>query len=201
VDPYQHQAKDVFAEHGVPVPHAIVAEASQQARASAGQLIVRAVVMPRLAIGRQANAAGIELAMDHAGAEATRLRQVPDVDGRGLTVRKVIPVGIVELADDRCVPCRLDRATDTFPALATTEGVGVEWCRPAGGSRPSRTLFRGSASVIGWRLHPGDRYRASATRAASVRVRDPPTDLTRAALRVSNCRRASRTPRRMCHGD
>jgi succinyl-CoA synthetase beta subunit len=121
VDLFEYQARDIFAEHGVPVLQGMVAETPEQARAGAERLGGRAVVKAQVKIGGRGKAGGIRLADDPADAEA-KARQILGMDIRGHTVRKVMLAETARIAEEYYVSYLLDRANRTFLAMATIEG-------------------------------------------------------------------------------
>ncbi|WP_129305678.1 ADP-forming succinate--CoA ligase subunit beta [Streptomyces sp. L2] len=124
MDLYEHQARDLFAEHGIPVPRAEVTDSPGEARAIARRLGGSAVVKAQVKTGGRGKAGGVRLAADPAAAERTS-RQILGMDIRGHTVRTVMLAEPVDIADEFYVSYVLDRAAGRFLAIASAEG-GME---------------------------------------------------------------------------
>ncbi|MCX4830494.1 ADP-forming succinate--CoA ligase subunit beta [Streptomyces sp. NBC_01016] len=124
MDLYEHQARDLFAEHGIPVPRAEVTESAKEAREFARRLGGRVVVKAQVKTGGRGKAGGVRLAADPAAAELTA-RQILGMDIKGHTVRKVMLAQPVEIDSEFYVSYVLDRAAGTFLAIASAEG-GME---------------------------------------------------------------------------
>ncbi|WP_306316439.1 MULTISPECIES: ADP-forming succinate--CoA ligase subunit beta [unclassified Streptomyces] len=126
MDLYEHQARDLFAEHGIPVPRAEVTESAKEARELARRLGGRVVVKAQVKTGGRGKAGGVKLAADPAAAELTA-RQILGMDIKGHTVRKVMLAQPVDIAGgaEFYVSYVLDRAAGTFLAIASAEG-GME---------------------------------------------------------------------------
>ncbi|WP_338702253.1 ADP-forming succinate--CoA ligase subunit beta [Streptomyces sp. Q6] len=121
MDLYEHQARELFAEHGIVVPRAEVTSSSKEARAIARGLGGRAVVKAQVKTGGRGKAGGVKLAADPAAAELTA-RQILGMDIKGHTVRKVMLAQPVDIESEFYVSYVLDRATGTFLAIASAEG-------------------------------------------------------------------------------
>ncbi|MFF3749055.1 ADP-forming succinate--CoA ligase subunit beta [Streptomyces sp. NPDC002018] len=124
MDLYEHQARELFADYGIPVPEAEVVELSREARFAAERLGGRVVVKAQVRTGGRGKAGGVKLAVDPAAAELTA-RQILGMDIKGHTVRKVMLAQPVEIEAEFYVSYVLDRTAGTFLAIASAEG-GVE---------------------------------------------------------------------------
>ncbi|MCA1218126.1 ADP-forming succinate--CoA ligase subunit beta [Streptomyces sp. 8L] len=124
MDLYEHQARELFAEHGIPVSAAEVASTPHGARAAAERLGGRVVVKAQVKTGGRGKAGGVKLAADPAAAELTA-RQILGMDIKGHTVRKVMLAETVDIDSEFYVSYVLDRAAGTFLAIASAEG-GME---------------------------------------------------------------------------
>ncbi|MEV7907676.1 ATP-grasp domain-containing protein, partial [Streptomyces anulatus] len=69
MDLFEHQAKELFAEYGIPVPRGIVAHTVEEARAAAEELTGRVVVKAQVKTGGRGKAGGVKVADDAADAE------------------------------------------------------------------------------------------------------------------------------------
>ena len=86
---HEYQAKRLFAEHGVPIPHGEVASTPSEAREIARELGGRVVVKSQVLTGGRGKAGGIKLASNPDEAEEMA-GQILGMDIKGFTVRKVL---------------------------------------------------------------------------------------------------------------
>ncbi|MFI6348051.1 ADP-forming succinate--CoA ligase subunit beta [Streptomyces sp. NPDC050560] len=124
MDLYEHQARELFEEHGIVVPRARVTDDPKEARAAARALGGRVVVKAQVKTGGRGKAGGVKLAADPAAAEITA-RQILGMDIKGHTVRTVMVAEPVDIDAEFYVSYVLDRAAGRFLAIASAEG-GME---------------------------------------------------------------------------
>ncbi|MGW5431928.1 ADP-forming succinate--CoA ligase subunit beta [Streptomyces sp. NPDC004059] len=124
MDLYEHQARQLFQEHGIPVPRAEVTDSSKQAREIARRLGGRAVVKAQVKTGGRGKAGGVKLAADPAAAELTA-RQILGMDIKGHRVGTVMLAEPVDIAEEFYVSYVLDRTAGGFLAIASAQG-GME---------------------------------------------------------------------------
>ncbi|MGW3032470.1 ADP-forming succinate--CoA ligase subunit beta [Streptomyces sp. NPDC001178] len=124
MDLYEHQARELFEEHGISVPRAEVTDSPKKAREIARALGGRVVVKAQVKTGGRGKAGGVKLAADPAAAELTA-RQILGMDIKGHTVRKVMLAQPVDIETEFYVSYVLDRAAGRFLAIASAEG-GME---------------------------------------------------------------------------
>ncbi|MFF7160109.1 ADP-forming succinate--CoA ligase subunit beta [Streptomyces sp. NPDC008086] len=124
MDLYEHQARELFEEHGILVPRAEVTDSPKEAREIARRLGGRVVVKAQVKTGGRGKAGGVKLATDPAAAEITA-RQILGMDIRGHTVGKVMLAQPVDIENEFYVSYVLDRAAGGFLAIASAEG-GME---------------------------------------------------------------------------
>ena len=128
MDLFEYQAKDLFAEYGVPVQPGKVAHTAAEARdiaaefAAAGHPLV--VVKAQVKTGGRGKAGGVKLANgpDEAYAKAS---QILGMDIKGHTVYTVLIAQAVDIAAEYYLSFLLDRANRTFLAICTVQG-GME---------------------------------------------------------------------------
>jgi succinyl-CoA synthetase beta subunit len=89
VNLHEFQAKRLFAEHGIPIPHGEVAYTPEKAREIAEQLGGKAVVKAQVLTGGRGKAGGVKLAKTPAEAEA-HAAIILGMKIKGLTVNKVL---------------------------------------------------------------------------------------------------------------
>ncbi|MEU9540563.1 ADP-forming succinate--CoA ligase subunit beta [Streptomyces mirabilis] len=121
MDLYEHQARELFEEHGILVPGAEVTDSPKEARAIARRLGGRVVVKAQVKTGGRGKAGGVKLAADPAAAELTA-RQILGMDIKGHTVGKVMLAQPVDIESEFYVGYVLDRAAGRFLAIASAEG-------------------------------------------------------------------------------
>ncbi|MET9124106.1 ADP-forming succinate--CoA ligase subunit beta [Streptomyces sp. NPDC004528] len=121
MDLYEHQARELFEEHGIPVPRAEVTDSPKEARGIARGLGGRVVVKAQVKTGGRGKAGGVKLAADPAAAELTA-RQILGMDIKGHTVREVMLAEPVDIESEFYVGYVLDRAAGRFLAIASAEG-------------------------------------------------------------------------------
>ncbi|KAB2351701.1 ADP-forming succinate--CoA ligase subunit beta [Actinomadura rudentiformis] len=128
MDLFEHQAKELFAEYGVPVPTGKVAHTPQEARTYAEELFAagskKVVVKAQVKTGGRGKAGGVKLADDADEAEALA-GQILGMDIKGHTVHKVLIEEGSAIAQEFYFSFLLDRANRTFLTICTVEG-GVE---------------------------------------------------------------------------
>ncbi|CAM5673124.1 ADP-forming succinate--CoA ligase subunit beta [Streptomyces violaceorubidus] len=124
MDLYEHQARELFKEHGVVVPRAEVTDSPGRAREIARALGGRAVVKAQVKTGGRGKAGGVRLAADPAEAEEAA-RQILGMDIKGHTVDTVMVAEPCDIEREFYVSYVLDRARGGFLAIASAEG-GME---------------------------------------------------------------------------
>ncbi|GGJ32375.1 ADP-forming succinate--CoA ligase subunit beta [Streptomyces brasiliensis] len=124
MDLYEHQARDLFREHGIVVPRAEVTDSPKEAREIARRTGGRVVVKAQVKTGGRGKAGGVALASDPAAAELAA-RRILGMDIKGHTVRKVMLAEPVDIENEYYVSYVLDRAAGRFLAIASAEG-GME---------------------------------------------------------------------------
>ncbi|MGW6532331.1 ADP-forming succinate--CoA ligase subunit beta [Streptomyces venezuelae] len=121
MDLFEHQARQLFADHGILVPRAEVARTAKEARAAAARLGGRVVVKAQVRTGGRGTAGGVKIAADPAATEITA-RQILGMDIKGHTVRAVMVAQPVDISAEFYVSYALDRAAGRFLAIASAEG-------------------------------------------------------------------------------
>ncbi|MFJ8790319.1 ADP-forming succinate--CoA ligase subunit beta [Streptomyces sp. NPDC102462] len=124
MDLYEHQARELFEEHGIVVPRAEITDSPKEAREIARRLGGRVVVKAQVKTGGRGKAGGVKLAADPAAAELTA-RQILGMDIKGHRVGTVMLARPVDIETEFYVSYVLDRAAGGFLAIASAEG-GME---------------------------------------------------------------------------
>ncbi|MEU0302041.1 ADP-forming succinate--CoA ligase subunit beta [Streptomyces sp. NPDC006175] len=121
MDLYEHQARQLFADHGIAVPDAEVVDHPSAAHAAAERLGGRVVVKAQVKVGGRGKAGGVKVAADPAAAVVTA-RGILGMDIKGHLVRTVMLAQPVDIEAEFYVSYVLDRAAGTFLAIASAEG-------------------------------------------------------------------------------
>jgi succinyl-CoA synthetase beta subunit len=124
VDLYEHQGKEIFARHGIPVPRGIVAESPDAARTACEALGGSAVVKVQVQVGGRGKGGGIVLVDSPDEAERAAARMLAE----GFKDRRVNRVLVEErlpIRRELYAAILLDRSTGTDLAMVAAEG-GVE---------------------------------------------------------------------------
>jgi succinyl-CoA synthetase beta subunit len=128
MDLFEHQAKELFAQYGVPVPLGRVARTCQEARAIAEEFaaagVSRVVVKAQVKTGGRGKAGGVRLADSPADAEE-KAGRILGMDIKGHTVRKVLVEEASSIAQEYYFSFLLDRANRRFLSICSVEG-GME---------------------------------------------------------------------------
>jgi succinyl-CoA synthetase beta subunit len=128
VDLFEYQAKELFAEYGVPVPRGRLArtpaEAGTIAAVSAASGAPRVVVKAQVKTGGRGKAGGVKVADGPAEAEA-RATDILGMDIKGHTVHAVLVEEASDIAQEFYLSFLLDRAARTFVSICSVQG-GME---------------------------------------------------------------------------
>jgi succinyl-CoA synthetase beta subunit len=124
VDLYEHQAKDLFEAHGVPVSRGSVAVTPEEAEGVAREIGGAVVVKAQVKTGGRGKAGGVKLAKTPEEANE-KAHAILGMDIKGHTVHRVLVVEASQIAQEYYVSFLLDRANRTFLAMASAEG-GME---------------------------------------------------------------------------
>ncbi len=128
MDLFEYQAKELFAEYGVPVQAGKVARTADAAREIAAEFAALGhplvVVKAQVKTGGRGKAGGVKLAEgpDEAYAKAS---QILGMDIKGHTVHSVLIAQASDIAAEYYLSFLLDRANRTFLAICTVQG-GME---------------------------------------------------------------------------
>jgi succinyl-CoA synthetase beta subunit len=121
VDLYEHQGKELFARHGIPLSEAIVAETPEESRQATEKLGGRAAVKAQVQIGGRGKGGGIVLAKSPEEAEAAAAR-ILEQGFQGTPVTRVLVERLVDVADEFYAAITLDRSIQRYRAMVSAEG-------------------------------------------------------------------------------
>src|SRR6201996_9302866 len=125
VDLFEHQAKELFAEYGVPVPSGKVAHTAEEARDIAAEFAAKGqpkvVIKAQVKVGGRGKAGGVKLA-DGPEAAYEIAQQILGMDIKGHTVHKVLVEEASDIAQEFYLSFLLDRP---FLSIFSVQG-GME---------------------------------------------------------------------------
>jgi succinyl-CoA synthetase beta subunit len=121
---HEYQAALLLSRHGIPINAGEVAETADQVEAIAARFGGTVAVKAQVHTGGRGKAGGIKVAADHAAARAAADR-ILGIDIRGHTVRKVLVVPGVTIAQEFYLGVVLDRPKRRIGIMASAEG-GVD---------------------------------------------------------------------------
>ena len=128
MDLFEYQAKELFAEYGVPVQRCRVAASPEEAREIAAVFAAEGspvtVVKAQVKVGGRGKAGGVKLANGPQETE-DKARQILGMDINGHTVHKVLIACASDIAQEYYLSYLLDRSARTFVAICSVQG-GVE---------------------------------------------------------------------------
>jgi succinyl-CoA synthetase beta subunit len=126
VDLLEYQGKQLFAEHGIPVPEGKHVLTPKEAREAAEALGFPVVIKAQVQIGGRGKAGGIKLAKDADEAEA-HAEAILGMDIRGLTVHEVWVERASDIAAEYYAAVVFDRgAKKLLVMLSSMGGMDVE---------------------------------------------------------------------------
>jgi succinyl-CoA synthetase beta subunit len=128
VDLFEYQAKELFAQYGVPVPKDKVANTAEEAReittAFAADGITQVVVKAQVKTGGRGKAGGVKLADSPADA-FEKSERIIGMDIKGHTVHRVLIAEATDIKSEYYLSFLLDRANRTFLSICSVDG-GME---------------------------------------------------------------------------
>jgi succinyl-CoA synthetase beta subunit len=124
LDLYEHQGKDLFDRHGIPLAERIVASSARGAAEAAERLGGDVAVKVQVQMGGRGKGGGVVLvhSPEDAAEKAGRMLQ----DGfKGVQVTRVLVERLVDIASQYYAAISLDRSAGTYLAMVSNDG-GVE---------------------------------------------------------------------------
>jgi len=121
VDLYEHQGKELFAEHGIPLVEGFVATSGQEARDIAERLGGKVAVKVQVQVGGRGKAGGIALVASPEEAASAAERMLSEGFG-GTTVTRVLVERLVDIAEQYYAAISLDRSEGTYLAIVSSDG-------------------------------------------------------------------------------
>jgi succinyl-CoA synthetase beta subunit len=131
VDLFEYQAKELFAEYGVPIPQGKVATTPEEAGQIAEEFAAQrpgarplVVIKAQVKTGGRGKAGGVKLA-DTPGEAQEKAGRILGMDIKGHIVHSVLVAGDTDIAQEFYLSFLLDRSERTFLSMCTVEG-GME---------------------------------------------------------------------------
>jgi succinyl-CoA synthetase beta subunit len=121
---FEHEAKDLFSEYGIPTPRRRLVNSSEQARKAAADLGGAVAVKAQVLVGGRGKAGGILFADSPAKAQqiAGKLLKMRI---KGIPVQSLLVEERVEIKKELYLGLTVDRSNRTYVAIASSEG-GME---------------------------------------------------------------------------
>ena len=121
---HEYQAKEIFADAGLPVPDADLADTVDDAVAAAERIGYPVAIKAQVHVGGRGKAGGIELAESEEEAREAA-ESILGMDLKGYTVNRVLVEAAVDFVDELYVGVTMDRGAGRPVAMVSTRG-GVD---------------------------------------------------------------------------
>jgi succinyl-CoA synthetase beta subunit len=121
MDLYEHQGKDLFAAHDIPLVEGHVASSAEEALDLAERLGGKVAVKVQVQIGGRGKAGGIALVGSPEEAEAAAATMFAE-GFRGTTVTRVLVERLVDIAEQFYVAISLDRSSGGYLGIVSSDG-------------------------------------------------------------------------------
>jgi succinyl-CoA synthetase beta subunit len=123
---YEHQARELLAAAGLPVPPGKVAHSPEEAVAAAGELGLPVVLKAQVLVGGRGKAGGVKLARSLEEVRA-RAREILALTIKGVPVRRLLAVKAVDIRKEYYLGLTVDRsAKKTVAIVSASGGVDIE---------------------------------------------------------------------------
>jgi succinyl-CoA synthetase beta subunit len=121
MDLYEHQGKELFAKHGIPVPEGEVARSPEEAREIAKRFGGSAVVKVQVQVGGRGKGGGIVLATSPDEAEEAA-RPLLTEGFQGMPVDRVLVEQLLDIQAEFYAAITLDRGAKSYLGMVSSEG-------------------------------------------------------------------------------
>ncbi len=121
---HEYQAKDIFADAGIPVPDSRLATTVEEALDAVDEIGYPAAIKAQVHVGGRGKAGGIKIATDRDEAEQYA-EAILGMDLKGYTVDQVLVEAGVDFVDELYVGVTMDRGEGKPVLMVSTEG-GVD---------------------------------------------------------------------------
>ncbi|SIR75488.1 ADP-forming succinate--CoA ligase subunit beta [Williamsia sterculiae] len=124
MDLFEYQAKELFADHGVPTTPGRVTDTAEGAKAIAEEIGKPVMIKAQVKVGGRGKAGGVKYSEDAAAAEANA-EAILGLDIKGHVVKNLLVAEAADIAEEYYISFLLDRTNRTYLAMCSVEG-GVE---------------------------------------------------------------------------
>jgi len=121
---HEYQAKDIFADAGIPVPNSQLAESVEGVLDAVSEIGYPAAIKAQVHVGGRGKAGGIEIATSEEEAREAA-ESILGMDLKGYTVDRVLVEEGVDFVDEYYVGVTMDRGEGEPVAMVSTKG-GVD---------------------------------------------------------------------------
>ena len=121
MDLFEHQGKELFARHGIPLVEASVASSPEEARRVAERLGGRVAVKAQVQVGGRGKGGGVAL-VEGAGEAEDAARRILGQGFAGTPVTRVLVERLVDIAEQFYAAITLDRTSSRYLAMVSSEG-------------------------------------------------------------------------------
>ena len=121
---HEYQAKDIFADAGIPVPDSRLATTVEEALDAVDEICYPAAIKAQVHVGGRGKAGGIKIAPGRDEAEQYA-EDILGMDLKGYTVERVLVEAGVDFVDELYVGVTMDRGEGKPVLMVSTEG-GVD---------------------------------------------------------------------------
>jgi succinyl-CoA synthetase beta subunit len=121
MDLYEHQGKELFARHGIPLVEGSVAESAEQARQVAERQGGKVAVKVQVQMGGRGKGGGITLVGSPKEAEAAAARMLSE-GFQATTVTRVLVERLVDISEQFYSAISLDRSAGAYLAIVSSQG-------------------------------------------------------------------------------
>ncbi|KAB1193554.1 ADP-forming succinate--CoA ligase subunit beta [Haloferax sp. MBLA0076] len=123
---HEYQAKNIFAEAGIPVPESRLASSVDEVMEAVEDIGYPAAIKAQVHVGGRGKAGGIKIAMDEDEARQAA-EDILGMDLKGYTVEQVLVEAGVDFENELYVGVTMDRSAGKPVAMVSTEGgVNIE---------------------------------------------------------------------------
>ena len=121
---HEYQAKEIFADYGIPIPGGRVATSPEEAGAIAGEIGKKVVIKAQVHVGGRGKAGGIKFA-DSAEEAKKVASDILSMEIKGLPVKKVLVGECIDVVDEYYLGVIVDRKTQR-PVVMVSSAGGVD---------------------------------------------------------------------------
>jgi succinyl-CoA synthetase beta subunit len=121
MDLYEHQGKDLFGTHGIPIVQGFVAGSPAEVRQIAERLGGSVAVKAQVQMGGRGKAGGIALVRSPSDAEAAATKILSE-GFRGSPVTRLLVERLVDITQQFYAAISLDRSAASYLAMVSSEG-------------------------------------------------------------------------------